>query len=143
MIILERAYLPDNSATLGKWTMSGVTCYTMENPWKGNKVGESCIPEGVYRMALRESPIVERTSGGEYKEGWEILDVPGRSLIMVHPGNWEDDTQGCILPGKAFFWDGNGPMVTHSRNTFSKIMGFLRARNEWEIDIRAKTAAYP
>jgi hypothetical protein len=29
----------------------------------------------------------------------EIADVPGRSGILIHPGNRLDETKGCILPG--------------------------------------------
>lgn len=28
-----------------------------------------------------------------------MLDVPGRSYILIHSGNFKTDTRGCILPG--------------------------------------------
>jgi len=144
MIFLYRSYLPDNSATFGKLIIDDWYCYTLENPWKDNKVSESCIPEGPYPLSKRESPIVQRTSGGAFTSGWEVEGVPGRSYIMLHPGNYEKDTAGCILVGDGFFWNGNhGPMVTNSRRTFKELMARLETRQSWDIDIQVKRADYP
>jgi hypothetical protein len=144
MIFLERAYLPDDSATLGKWTVGDWSCLTLENPWKSNQTSVSCIPEGVYKLKLRDSPVVLRTTAGAFKRGWEVADVRDRTFIMVHPGNWERNTEGCILPGRAFSWHPqNGPMVTHSQSTFKDLMDVLSAREEWDIHIYAKRADYP
>lgn len=136
MIKLERAYLPDCSATFGKLTINDWSCYTLENPWKNNQRNISCIPEGMYPLKTRESPIVQRTSGGSFRIGWEVSRVPGRSFIMFHPGNWAKDTDGCILVGQSFSWSSQyGPMVTNSRNTFVRFMEKLEGQNEWSIKI--------
>lgn len=144
LIRLDRAYLPDDSATLGKLSIDDWSCLVLENPWRANERGVSCIPEGVYRMRLRESPVVTRTSAGEYTRGWEVCDVPSRTHIMIHPGNWPKDTDGCLLVGREYGWHAvNGPMVTHSRITFADLMTRLAERDEWDIDIRATRADYP
>ena len=59
---------------------------TVEPRWEYNAQGKSCIPAGVYLLAQRASPIVRRTSGGEFNSGWEVTGVLNRSLIMIHPG---------------------------------------------------------
>lgn len=144
MIELERAYLPDNSATFGRLVVNDQAFCTLEPPWRGNEQKRSCIPEGVYPLQLRESPIVRRTSAGAYFEGWEVADVPERSFIMFHVGNWARDTEGCILVGENFSWSaGNGPMVTNSRAAFSRFMLALANRDFWDIRIFNKTAEYP
>lgn len=121
----------------------GFNCYTMERPWLGNKVSESCIPPGVYPLRYRNSEVVRRTTGGRYSKGWEVADVPGRTFIMFHPGNTIDDTEGCILPGYALSaWDGLWT-VTKSRDTFDHVMRVLGGRDEWEIDIRYFFPEYP
>lgn len=144
MIELERAYLPDNSATLGKLTINSEIFYTLEPPWRGNEVKVSCIPEGVYPLQLRESPIVRRTSAGHYAEGWEIADVPGRTFIMFHVGNWARDTEGCVLVGEDFSWhQEHGPMVTRSRSAFHRFMQTMAERDFWEVHVFNKAVEYP
>lgn len=144
-ITLDRAYLPDESATFGRWTMpDGWSCYTLENPWAGNERNISCIPEGMYRMKMRESPVVKRTSRGKFSLGWEICDVVNRSFIMVHPGNWAHNTDGCVLVGMGFSWSpDHGPMVTHSQDAFKKFMDHMADESLWELDIRSIVVEYP
>lgn len=122
---------------------------TVEQPWESNAVGKSCIPAGEYGMSMRPSPMVERTSGGLFHAGWEVVSVPGRSLIMIHPGNWsrmdvdgdgvtdfKGDTEGCILVGRAFAIIDCKPGVTSSRAAFKDLMNRLATRDDWRILIR-------
>jgi hypothetical protein len=65
---------------------------TAEDDWLDNARGRSCIPAGDY--------VLERTI--YYRHGYEtfeVVGVPGRSRILIHPGNTEEDTEGCILVG--------------------------------------------
>lgn len=69
-------------------------CYTLERPWNGNAVGTSCIPLGTYRVKLLPS------------ERWgrpvpHVLNVPGRTAIELHAGNFYWNTEGCILLGES------------------------------------------
>lgn len=139
MLKLERSYLPDNSCTLGKLTLPcGFECFTLEPPSLQNKTNVSCIPEGVYCLRLRNSPIVERTSKGEFKKGWEVCNVAGRTFIMIHVGNWVHNTDGCILVGDTLNFSNMGFMVTNSVMTFKKLMKQLEAKPEWLIQISNK-----
>lgn len=80
-------------ATLGRLAIDGETiCHTLERPWLGNKRGVSCIPTGCYIGAIQPSPRFRANLP-------ELLDVPGRSEILIHAGNTADDTEGCILVG--------------------------------------------
>lgn len=130
MLTLERfAYLP--GGTFGKLTLpSGTELYTAECPWKNNKGFESCIPEGEYTLALRDSPVIRRTSNNQFAAGWEVRDVPDRSFIMIHPGNWPRNVEGCIAVGLAFalLTDVRTRLpygVTSSQIAFRKLMSGL------------------
>lgn len=140
IIKLERSYAPDGSCTIGKLTLPcGYTCLTVERPWLDNMANTSCIPEGVYKLSLRASDVVKRTSGGEFNSGWEVKDVAGRTYIMIHPGNWAKDTNGCILPGENLAWhQTHGLMVTNSRNTFRELMRKLDEKTEWTLQVTTK-----
>lgn len=140
LLVLERfGYMP--FGTYGKLKFpSGEVFHTVERPWMDNEPNMSCIPEGRYSLGLRYSPVVNRTSGGDFEEGWEIMDVPNRDYIMLHPGNWPTDVAGCIAVGsklKMMPESKNNwlPAVTNSRMTFKIVMLLLDEYSDWDIDI--------
>lgn len=65
--------------------------FTLELPDFGNKKKVSNIPVGTYRVVKRYSP--------KYGNHFHILDVEGRSYILIHVGNYYTQTEGCILVG--------------------------------------------
>lgn len=69
-------------------------CKTLELPWRGNARNISRIPAGTYKVALGKSP--------RYGEAFRLAAVPGRSHILIHEGNFYDNTKGCILVGAEF-----------------------------------------
>lgn len=108
---------------------------TVEPQWQYNARGVSCIPAGEYRMEMRNSPTVAKTSGYEFSRGWEITGVPDRSLIMIHPGNWASNSNGCILVGRAHAVIRGKPGVTASRAAFKDFMQRCGRNAEWTISI--------
>ena len=79
-------------------------CYTLEDEQRTQKVyGETRIPEGNYSITLRTIGGFHGRYGakfGELHKGmlW-LQDVPGFDYVLIHIGNDEDDTAGCILVG--------------------------------------------
>lgn len=144
-VTLERYYTP--IATLGELRVHPVSdhgqtlfeCKTVERPWLDNEPFVSCIPSGAYTMRMRRSPVVERTSGGEFTHGWEVTDVPGRTYIMVHPGNWSRNVEGCIAVGTGFDPAMKQAMVTHSRDAFRDFMAALDGEDECLLLISQST----
>lgn len=66
--------------------------YTVEDDWLDNRPNVSCIPVGHYKL--------HRTVYHKHGyETFEVMDVPGRSRILIHPANTEEDVQGCIGVG--------------------------------------------
>jgi hypothetical protein len=139
-VLLERfAYSPDG--TFGRIVAGKFECRTVERPWCGNAVGESCIPEGRYTMRKRASPVVERTSG--YEQGWEVCDVPERTYIMIHVANWPDDVEGCIGPGREYRVMRGRNGVNFSQDTLDKLMEHLSADSEHTIHVTHFIPQYP
>ncbi len=68
---------------------------SLELPWKDNQPNVSCVPEGKYQVAKRNSPKFGHDT-------FEISNVPGRSNILIHPGNFTREIQGCVLLGERF-----------------------------------------
>jgi hypothetical protein len=65
-------------------------CYILELEIGGVKM--KAIPYGVY--PIKYSYWAKRNANFPH-----IYNVPGRSSILIHPGNDRDDTRGCLLPG--------------------------------------------
>lgn len=104
---------------------SGLKLFTIERPDLDNAKNISCIPEGTYELRLRESNVVMRSSSNEFRKGWEVMKVPGRTHIMIHPGNWSTDLQGCIAVGNSMTFLSGSLAVATSRNAFRKLMAEL------------------
>jgi len=68
---------------------------TLEEEDLGNRPNVSCIPPGTYRC------VRTRYYAGGY-DTYEVTGVPGRARILIHVGNTEENTDGCILLGSRF-----------------------------------------
>lgn len=75
------------NACLGSLYVNGIwECYTLERP-------EVMIPCGTFPVVIRMSPT--------HKELRPYIDnVPGRTDIEMHIGNWPRDSKGCVLVGQ-------------------------------------------
>lgn len=86
--------------TVGKVYVDGkFICYSLEDPFHEKKIkGRTRIPSGSYQVLLRFSPKFSPRLG--HSTLW-VTDVPNYEYILFHPGNTVDDTDGCILVGRA------------------------------------------
>lgn len=100
-------------------------CKTLELPYRDNERNVSCIPEGFYDVVPRQSP--------KYGNHLHVTGVDGRSLILIHHGNYVGspnpktglpDIRGCILVGKSHTdITGDGiKEVTASKATIKELM---------------------
>ena len=79
-------------------------CYTLEDEHRNEKkYGETRIPAGTYKIKLR-------TEGGYHQKYSKrfpsihrgmlhITDVPNFEYILIHCGNTDEHTAGCLLVG--------------------------------------------
>jgi len=123
-VILKRQY--KEFCTLGTMYLRGEElCKTLERPWKDNKQGISCIPEGSYKCVKDDT--------GKFKY-WKVLDVPNRTLIEIHNGNLVKNTEGCILVGKNHLYSNDEWIVQYSISTLKKLKPILG--DEFELIIK-------
>ena len=133
LLTLVRDTFTENE-TMGKMYIDGeFVCHTMERPWKDNIPKISCIPEGRYKLQLRYSPIVKKTTHGDYEEGYEITNVPNRTYVMIHISNKASQLEACIAPGITRGKLDGQNAVLNSRKAFDVLMDKLEERNDWEI----------
>jgi len=79
-------------------------CYTLEDEYRDDKVmHETRIPAGTYEITLRtvggfNSRYSDRFADIHKGMLW-VRDIPGFEYILIHCGNDDDDTSGCLLLG--------------------------------------------
>lgn len=115
MELLVKRISHDAESTVGELLVNGEKeCFTCEDEPRDKKVkGETRIPAGRYRVVLRkEGGFHQRylkKFGPQFHRGmlW-LKDVPGFEWILIHIGNSEKDTDGCILVGARLVKNANG-----------------------------------
>jgi len=83
------------------------------------------IPEGTYKCTRYKSPKAH----GE--EVWLLHDVPGHSYVEIHIGNYNKDSDGCILVGLRF----EGVMISSSRVAFGALMKIQEGRESFNLTV--------
>jgi len=103
---------------------------TIELPWLNNKKMISCIPPGTYTAKKIKS----------YSFGWciQILDVPNRTAILIHAGNFYTNTKGCILVGEHFGKINKDSEIdiSNSRKSVKKLLTYFPSEKPFTITIR-------
>jgi hypothetical protein len=101
----------------GHLDVDGFSCVTLEPD-------DLNIPAGSYRATLYNSPANKTLVP-------LLHDVPGRSMIEIHCGNWEKDSKGCILVGMKR----NGYAIESSRQAFKLLMAKLLGAEDIRVTV--------
>lgn len=136
-----RRFSMSDSGTKGILTFDkgGFTCKTLELPWKNNQKKISCIPTGIYKCSLYPS--------SKFGLVYNLENVPSRSAILIHPGNFAGDTskglrtdvEGCILVGMEFGVLYGQEAILDSRKAKLALMEFTD-NEEFELTILDETS---
>ena len=78
--------------------------YTLEDEQRNEKVfGETRIPNGAYKLGLRKVGGYHARYSKRFPHihigMLHVLDVPGFEYILIHCGNTDEHTAGCLLVG--------------------------------------------
>ena len=94
-------------ATNGLLFIDGVfECYTLEDEVRDVKVmSETAIPLGTYEIKFRniggfDTKYTTRYGSTFHKGMLELQDVPNFKYILIHTGNTDSHTAGCLLLGE-------------------------------------------
>lgn len=140
-LVVDRKWKKE-TYTIGNLYVDGKKfCNTLEDKDRGLKStsplslikkvkvkAETAIPTGTYEVAMNIiSPkyslkpwYVTNCHGARMPR---IQNIPGYSGVLVHPGNSNRDTEGCLLVGK----NNVVGMVTDSKATFLKLYNQMYA----------------
>ena len=93
-------------ATNGLLFIDGLfECYTLEDQYQAVKVmHETCIPEGTYDIKFRKVGGFHERYSAKYQNAHygmlHIQDVPNFTYILIHSGNTDEHTSGCLIVGE-------------------------------------------
>lgn len=107
--------LPANCPNTPKW----LNCTCKEKVYE-----QTAIPAGTYKVSLQHSPKFKRILPF-------LHDVPHFLGILMHAGNTERDTAGCIIVGHNTVKG----KVTQSKDTLEKLIALIKEAKEVTIDI--------
>lgn len=120
-----------NTYTIGKLYVDGeYFCDTLEDADRGlrqdmplaviratKRKGITAIPTGRYRVTLGvQSPKFSKKAIYQFCNGYlpRLINVPGYEGVLIHIGNTDKDTEGCLLVGR----NTQVGKVLESRKTF-------------------------
>ena len=117
-VILQRAWA-DDRATMGILRIIGSKhdpIFTLENPARATNADSRILP-GTY--------VCVPYASAAHPEAWHVQNVPERTSILIHSGNTEKDTLGCILVGLAAGTISDVPRVNGSRDAMTLLKKLL------------------
>lgn len=98
-------YNDNSESTLGLLFIDGkFECYTLEDEYREVKVKhDTRVPEGTYNVEYRteggfHERYKSRYGASHYGMLW-VKNVPNFEYILIHSGNNDDHTSGCLLVG--------------------------------------------
>ena len=142
-ILVERKWKKPNY-TIGVLSIDGKRfCETLEDTDRNlnssmtveqikaiNKPNETAIPTGTYKITLDtfsprfgNKPFYKKVCGGKLPR---ILNIKGFDGVLIHCGNTNLDTSGCILVGRNL----EVGKVLKSQETFEKLYKILKGNKD-------------
>jgi hypothetical protein len=107
---------------------------TLDEIKKIKIAGETAIPTGTYKVVTNVvSPKYSTRDAYKFCEGKvpRLENVPGYQGILIHIGNYNRDTSGCILVG---FNKLKGQLI-NSTDTFKKLYEIISKEKDIMIEI--------
>lgn len=105
-------------------TESGdLICYTLEHSYSN----QPKLPPGTYTCVRGTHQL----SGLNPFETFEITGVSGHTGILFHQGNWNRDSEGCVLVGSEI----GAICILESRVAFQKLMALQTGIDQFILNV--------
>ena len=122
-ILVDRIHSNKEASLSLIYVDSEFICFGLEDEFREYKIAlETRIPAGTYRVTMRNV-------GGfnnRYKQKFDfhigmlqVANVPGFENILIHIGNTDKDTAGCLLIGEGAIVNGE-ISISYSKNAYVK-----------------------
>ena len=119
-------------------------CYTLEDERRALKVrGETRIPAGTYNITLRTHGGFDKKYSKRFPDIHKgmlwVREVPNFEYILIHCGNTDEHTAGCLLLGDSqenniIIKDG---FIGKSKNAYKRVYSYIvkAFQNDGEVSI--------
>lgn len=127
MDILVDRFISDDDTTISRVLIDGkFCCFGLEDEYREEKLAnETRIPYGKYTIQLKKS-------GGfhdRYKKRFpdihngmlHVQDVPNFKWILIHCGNTDKHTAGCLLVGSQAITEPGDMSITNSTSAYRRL----------------------
>ena len=137
MIVELKRFHDDDDTTAGALFVDGIfNCFIVEDQEQTKKVyGETRIPNGEFDISLRKSGGFHNRYKAKFNQqdgmlcvhnekDWKI--VVGKTVfqyVLIHTGNTDDHTAGCLLPNETF--NSSSMKGSGSTNAYKKLYSIL------------------
>lgn len=92
---------------------------TLEHAYAGTSSWISKIPDGKYACVRGQHQLLGMS---QPFETFMILNVPNHTGILFHTGNYNEDSDGCVLVGDTVTTVNGARAISSSRLTFAEFM---------------------
>lgn len=144
-VTINRRYT-GKTCVIGKFKVLGdddkilFECFSLEEDKEGLESGKDLrIPEGNYNLKRHSPSRFENTLRSITKKDDDTMinvyndEVPSSRAILIHWGNTDKDTQGCILLGLTK--DNNNESVGQSRLACKEFYDLMYGKNLEDIKL--------
>lgn len=126
MEILVDRFISDDDSTVSRVMVDGkFVCFGLEDEYREEKTsGETRIPAGTYQVTLRKEgghhARYQKKFPNMHRGMLHVRDVPNFTWILIHIGNTDKDTDGCLLVGSQAITDPGDMKVTSSTAAYAR-----------------------
>lgn len=144
-LVLTRNTYGQNE-TMGEMPVNGVKLFTIEQPWKDNLKGHSCVPDGTYDLVPYYSNkhqcwtwCLHNAALGIFATDTmipEYAEANGRAECELHSATWAFQLEGCVAPGLAH---GNILVTPEWSETYAgqTLPGVLQSKSAIKVLVQA------
>jgi hypothetical protein len=109
-----------------------IVAYTLEHAYDNGSGGWiPKVPPGTYQCARGMHCL----SNGAPFETFEIMGVTGHNGLLFHCGNFDADSEGCVLLGEATAILDARYMLTNSKEAFVSFMNDQQGVDEFTLTV--------
>jgi len=114
------------------------SCVTLQHAYDsglGNGSFEPKLPSGTYICQRSMHQLEGMTAPFET---FQIMNVPNHTNMLIHAGNYNNDSDGCVLVGRRIVPNPDAPgsnMITSSKNTFNAFMDLQKGVDQFTLTV--------